>query len=265
MIHNTLFGPVDIVKRAIEDIKEHEPKNGYYVANSFGKDSGVVHRLMEMAEVNFDAHHNFTTVDPPELIRHGLQNYSDTEIHRPKLPMLGPSGLIVKKGFPPTRGIRYCCSILKERGGRDRLVATGKRKEESPARSKITLIEQSRSDRRITFFNPILEWTTQDVWEFTIREKIPFCCLYKQGFCRLGCVGCPLAGGKQMEFEFQFFPKYYVAYLRTFSKMIKERADMAENYGFTTPLDVMHWWMWKSHLSSDTTTQALLINEGVSA
>lgn len=258
----TLDGPIDLVKLTIERIKEHEPSQGYYVANSFGKDSGVVHRLMELAEVTFDAHHNFTTVDPPELIRHGLKNYPDTEIHRPKIPMWD---LIPKKGFPPTRMIRYCCSILKERGGRDRIVATGKRKEESPARSKITLIEQSRSDKRVVFFNPILEWTTRDVWEFTVRERIPHCCLYDQGFCRLGCVGCPLAGGEQMEFEFQFFPKYYVAYLRTFARMIKERADMAEKFGFTSPLDVMHWWMWKSHLPSDTTTQALLINEGVVA
>jgi len=258
LIRNTLNGGEDLVTRALEDIREHAGKKPYWVANSGGKDSGVIMRLMEMAEVDYEAHHNFTTVDPPELIRHLLDYYPDTIIDRPKRPMLGPEGLIVRKGFPPTRRIRYCCSLLKEKGGRDHLVVTGKRKEESPARSAITLIEPSRSDNRVTFFNPIMNWTSQDVWEFTVREKIPYCCLYRQGFCRLGCVGCPLAGGKQMDFEFQFFPKYYVAYLRTFAIMIRERPDMAEKYGFTSPLDVMHWWMWKSHLKEDRTTQMIL-------
>ena len=258
LIRNTLGGKEDLVKTAIENIRENSGRKPYWVANSFGKDSGVIMRLMEMAEVDYESHHNFTTVDPPELIRHGIKNYPDTIIDRPKRPMLGPNGLIVKKGFPPTRMIRYCCSLLKEKGGRDCLVVTGKRREESASRSKITLIEPSRADKRVVFFNPILDWTTRDVWEFTEREKIPYCCLYRQGFCRLGCVMCPLAGGKQMEFEAGFFPRHYVAYLRTFAIMIRERGDMAEKYGFTSPLDVMHWWMWKSHLKEDNTTQMIL-------
>jgi phosphoadenosine phosphosulfate reductase len=261
LIRGTLNGVEDIVKVAIEAIKEHEGRKPYWVGNSGGKDSGAIMRLMEMAEVDYEAHHNFTTVDPPELIRHLRDNYPDTIIDRPKRPMLGPEGLIVRKGFPPTRRIRYCCGLLKEKGGRDHLVVTGKRREESPARSIITLIEPSRNDKRVTFFNPILNWTSKDVWEFTVREKIPYCCLYRQGFCRLGCIMCPLVGGKQMAFEAGFFPKYYVAYLRTFAIMIKERADMAEKYGFKSPLDVMHWWMWKSHLKEDRTTQMILQEE----
>lgn len=260
---NTLNGRVDLVKKAIEDIREYAGRKPYWVGNSGGKDSGVIMRLMEMAEVDYEAHHNFTTVDPPELVRHLLDNYviggmKNTVIDRPKQPMLGPEGLIVKKGFPPTRVIRYCCGVLKERGGRGNFVVTGKRKEESRKRSGITLIEECRADKRVTFFNPIMDWTTEDVWEFTVREKIPYCILYRQGFCRLGCVGCPLAGGKQMEFEFQRYPGYYSAYLRTFAIMIRERGDMAEKYGFKSPLDVMHWWMWQSHLKEDSTTQMIL-------
>lgn len=258
LIRMTLDGPVDLVKLTIERIKEHEPSRGYYVANSFGKDSGVVHRLMELAEVTFDAHHNFTTVDPPQLIRHGLKNYPDTEIVRPKISMWG---LIIKKGFPPSRLVRYCCDYLKENsyGKKDRVVALGTRREESQKRANIQLIAKHKDQTRVTLFNPIFDWTMEDVWQFTHQQKIPYCELYNQGFCRLGCVMCPLSGDKQMEFEAQFFPKHYVAYLRMFDKMIKNRPDIAEKLNFTSPLDVMHWWMYRSHLSNDRTTQQILI------
>ena len=243
------------IETSIKAIKEHEPLEGYFFADSFGKDSGVVKHLLDIAGVKYDAHHNFTTVDPPQLIRHGLKNHPDTTIDRPKISMWK---LIEKKGFPPTRMIRYCCSILKERGGRGRVVVTGVRKDESTARSKTELIAPQKNNPRIIRFNPILDWTSQDVWEFTYREKIPYCELYDQGFTRLGCVGCPLSGTKQMEFEFQFFPKHYVAYLRAFDRAMKNKPTIAEHYGFQSPLDMMHWWIYGSHLPNDKTTQSLL-------
>ena len=59
---------MDKVETAIERIKMFEPKEGYYLAFSGGKDSIVVKELMNMAGVKYDAHYNNTTVDPPELI-----------------------------------------------------------------------------------------------------------------------------------------------------------------------------------------------------
>ena len=35
--------------------------------------------------------------------------------------------LIVKKGMPPTRMVRYCCDVFKEGGGKGRIVVTGVR------------------------------------------------------------------------------------------------------------------------------------------
>ena len=46
-----------------------EPKEGYWLAYSGGKDSIVIKRLAEMAGVKFEAHYNVTSVDPPELVR----------------------------------------------------------------------------------------------------------------------------------------------------------------------------------------------------
>lgn len=44
--------------------------------------------------------------------------------------------------------------------------------------------------------NPIVDWTDEDVWDFLDNiVKVPHCCLYDEGFKRIGCIGCPLAGG----------------------------------------------------------------------
>lgn len=60
-----------------------------------------------------------------------------------------------------------------------------------------------------TLVNPIVDWEDEDVWEFLNDvAKVPHCSLYDEGFERLGCIGCPLAGGKKMREEFERWPKY---------------------------------------------------------
>ena len=36
--------------------------------------------------------------------------------------------------------------------------------------------------------NPIIDWSDEDVWEFLNGNGIPHCCLYDEGFKRLGCI-----------------------------------------------------------------------------
>ena len=120
----TLFGEVDKVAIAIQRIKSFEPKEGYYVAFSGGKDSCVVLDLVKRAGVKFDAHYNLTTVDPPELVRFIKDNHPEVEINKPPKSMWR---LIEENGMPPIRQMRYCCKILKEGGGERRHVITGVR------------------------------------------------------------------------------------------------------------------------------------------
>ena len=69
LIEQTLFGTVDKVADAIALLHEHEPPEGYYLCFSGGKDSVVIYNLALKAGVNFDAHHNITTVEPPQLMK----------------------------------------------------------------------------------------------------------------------------------------------------------------------------------------------------
>jgi phosphoadenosine phosphosulfate reductase len=71
-----------------------------------------------------------------------------------------------------------------------------------------------------TMVNPIVDWTDRDVWDFLNENNIPHCSLYDEGYTRLGCIGCPLAGTKQMLRDFERYPKYRDSYIRAFQRMI---------------------------------------------
>lgn len=138
MIHQLNMYGLDLVQVAIERIRTFEPKEGYYLAFSGGKDSCVVKRLMEMAGVKFDAHYSVTSVDPPELVRFIKEKHKDVQFDFPRDKdgkVITMWNLIPRKGMPPTRIVRYCCQELKEGHGDGRFVVTGVRRAESVKRS----------------------------------------------------------------------------------------------------------------------------------
>ncbi|MBQ1776647.1 MAG: phosphoadenosine phosphosulfate reductase family protein [Acidaminococcaceae bacterium] len=167
--------------------------------------------------------------------------------------------LIADHTLPPTRKVRYCCSALKETGGQGRVVVTGVRWAESANRKNthdvvdirgkkakkkadamgveykqnkhgdVILNDDNDDSRRMveqcyrthkTMVNPIVDWTDDDVWAFLNGNNIPHCSLYDEGFTRLGCIGCPLSGSKNMIRDFERWPKYKELYIRAFQRMI---------------------------------------------
>lgn len=118
-------------RNAIGYLRAFQPQNEpYYLCYSGGKDSDCVRILAELAGVNYDLVHNLTTVDAPETVRYVKS--VGASIQRPSKTMWQ---LIVEKGMPPTRLVRYCCSCLKEHGGKGRVKITGVRRAESANRA----------------------------------------------------------------------------------------------------------------------------------
>lgn len=247
------------------------------IAYSGGKDSDVLLHLAAKAGIKYEVLHSLTTTDAPETIYHVKSVFRALTAKgvRCEIDMhLQPSGvrltmwdLIVKKLYPPTRLARYCCEVLKEGGGKDRLTATGVRWAESKARAKnrgkleiikkeksksIILTNDNDEDRKLIetcqlkgkrMVNPIVDWTNDDVKEYITTESIEINPLYACGFDRVGCIGCPMAGRATRLREFALYPKYKQAYIKAFGRMVKERKRRGKNTLWENGVDVYHWWM----------------------
>jgi phosphoadenosine phosphosulfate reductase len=233
-----LFG-LDKVENSIELLKTMEPKEGYFLAFSGGKDSQVIYKLAELAGVKFEAHYYITTVDPPELVKFIRENYPDVSMDRPKKTMWQ---LIATKCYPPTRMVRYCCDYLKERGGQNRVVITGVRADESPRRKYRQQVESCIHHGQ-NLVNPIIWWTEEEVWRFIRGMNMPYCSLYDKGWKRIGCVGCPLAVRETRIRELEAYPKIKMAYLSAFKRMLLDRETRGKFHKWDTPEDVMNWWL----------------------
>lgn len=270
-IHQLNMYGMDMVEVAIERLKAFEPPEGYFLAFSGGKDSVTVKALADMAGVKYDAHYSVTSVDPPELVRF-VKSFPDVHFDIPTDKNGKPItmwNLIPKKSMPPTRVVRYCCAALKEPAGEDRFTVTGVRKDESVRRALTRgglEIGKNKSDKREILdpdnptpemmyhcqvyhrkvLNPIIDWTTEEVWEFIKEYHIRYCELYDQGYSRLGCIGCPMAGRELRERDFQRYPKYKENYIRAFDRMVEENIRCGRRYSGECGKDWFEWWIAES-------------------
>ena len=89
--------------------------------------------------------------------------------------------------------------------------------------------------------NPIIDWTTEEVWEFIHAYNIPYCKLYDEGYTRLGCIGCPMSSHAREELE--RYPKFKRAYLKAFERMLEVREERGNENEWQTAEDVMNWWL----------------------
>lgn len=94
-----------------------------------------------------------------------------------------------------------------------------------------------------TLVNPIVDWDTAEVWEFIKEYNVPYCQLYDQGYKRLGCIGCPMAGGKGQLREFERYPKFKNLYLTAFEKMLERNKEKGIDCNWNSAEEVFEWWV----------------------
>ena len=241
LIEQSLFGTVDKVANAIKLLKDNEPPEGYYLCFSGGKDSVCILELARRANVKFDAHHNITTVEPPELMRFIRDFFPNVIQDHPQLSM---AQLIVKNKIPPLRQVRYCCKLLKEPGGEGRVKITGIRAEESSRRARRQPVEDS-TDGKSSFVHPILKWSKQDVWQFIHDNNLPYCSLYDEGFDRIGCVLCPFQSDSLTKRDLERFPAIVDYYRRACRKSFEVNKGTFSSKGhcWSSGDDMFNWWI----------------------
>ena len=272
---------MDKEQMAIKRLQEASELSLFYyekplvITTSGGKDSDVCLQLAINAGIPFEVQHNHTTADAPETVYHVRETFKRLEEKGIKCTINWPTykgervsmwTLIPQKLMPPTRLVRYCCSILKEKGGAGRFIATGVRWAESASRrknrsayenfnsnKKDKMLLSDNDEKRMLFencrlkgkrvVNPIIDWEDSDVWDYVTDQKICLNCLYYEGFHRVGCVGCPMARKAGREREFLRWPAFKRNYISAFEKMVFERKRKEAKTEWETGIDVFNWWM----------------------
>ena len=150
---------------------------------------------------------DFLTLDTGRLHAETLQFISDVQKHyQIALDILQPDpievdNLIKNKGLYSfyKDGHQECCGIRKVAPLRSKLRhydvwITGQRKDQSPTRNEVAIVEIDRSfsteERQILKVNPLANLSSREVWETIRLLEIPYNPLHDRGFISIGCEPC---------------------------------------------------------------------------
>jgi phosphoadenosine phosphosulfate reductase len=92
---------------------------------------------------------------------------------------------------------RECCRIRKvEPLGRalagNKAWVTGQRRAQSTTRAELH-IEEDDAAHGMTKFNPLADWSEEDVWNYIRDNNVPYNALHDQGYPSIGCEPCTRA------------------------------------------------------------------------
>lgn len=96
-------------------------------------------------------------------------------------------------------GHTECCSIRKVEPLKRALAplyawASGQRRDQSPTRTDVSVLELDKSfsgaGGKLVKLNPLAGWTSARVWEYIRSEKVPYNTLHDHGFISIGCQPC---------------------------------------------------------------------------
>jgi phosphoadenosine phosphosulfate reductase len=103
---------------------------------------------------------------------------------------------------PPSRMLRWCCTIFKTGFIGDKIQKTfkdkkailtfyGIRRMESSSRSSYDRNSDSPKISKQKVTSPIIDWTDFDIWLYLLATGVDFNTAYRLGYTRVGCWCCP--------------------------------------------------------------------------
>lgn len=92
---------------------------------------------------------------------------------------------------------RECCHIrkvkpLKRALAGKRAWITGQRRAQSPTRRNLPF-EEWDADNGLAKFNPLADWSGQEIWAYIRRYSVPTNALHDAGYASIGCAPCTRA------------------------------------------------------------------------
>lgn len=107
--------------------------------------------------------------------------------------------LVRKKGLYSFResveARKECCHIrkveplLRALKGLEAWI-TGLRRGQSVTRELVQQVEVDNAHNGLLKYNPIVHWTTEQVWAYVRERGLPYHPLYERGYTQLGCAPC---------------------------------------------------------------------------
>jgi len=100
-------------------------------------------------------------------------------------------------------GHQECCNIRKVEPLRRALSSldawiTGQRRDQSPwTRNELPAVQidstHSTSEHELVKFNPLANWTSEEIWNYIHENDVPYNALHEKGFVSIGCEPCTRA------------------------------------------------------------------------
>jgi phosphoadenosine phosphosulfate reductase len=226
----------------IEHAAERFPNRELMISFSGGKDSTVVSHLVRRGLGRSDILHVFgdTTLEDENTYEY-IEQFRDQNPLIPFLPTRAEKDFheMVDEIGPPSRVMRWCCTIFKAGPINDLLQSMGDpkiltfygiRRDESLRRSQYHKLSWNDPDRLGTVVSvdqdaelngvtvgakigqqatasPIIDWSEFDVWLYILSHDLAFNKSYRLGYSRVGCWLCPLNSEWSEMLAGIFFPE----------------------------------------------------------
>ena len=191
----------------VKDVSKDYDFDSMFVSFSGGKDSTEVSDIVMKALASSDIIHIFgdTTLElsstyeyvkkykkeNPNLLMRTVRNNEKDFVE------------LTKESFgPPSRVMRWCCTIFKTgpisrkidalfKAKKEILTFYGIRRSESTSRSKYERDYESPKITKQRVVSPIIDWKDIDVWLYILANDVLINDAYKVGYSRVGCWCCP--------------------------------------------------------------------------
>ena len=178
-----------------------------FVSFSGGKDSTVVSDLVIKSLATTDILHIFgdTTLELSmtyDYIKNFKRENPNIFIRTVRNKEKDFNELASEKFGPPSRVMRWCCTVFKTgpisrkidalfKNKREVLTFYGIRRSESASRSKYERDFESPKITKQRVVGPIIDWMDIDVWLYILANNVFINEAYKLGYSRVGCWCCP--------------------------------------------------------------------------
>lgn len=172
-------------------------------ANSYGAEDMV---LTDLIAKNFPAIEIFS-LDTGRLPQETYALMAHAGLHyKRKIKIYFPQTAAVEQyvrlnginGFYDSQAQRKdCCHVRKVEPLRRALAGkkawiTGLRREQAPTRKDLSDSEFDQ-DNGLQKFNPLIDWTEADVWDYIRQFNVPYNALHDKGYPSIGCAPCTRA------------------------------------------------------------------------